>query len=174
MGIFLITATDLQWVNGGKDDPEDLCLHGHAIAVIGNRKLEYDATVSATALYLLKSLTEDHIIHEDNQILPCCGFFYLPNEKLDNVTILGCSNGIDWSIIHDGKTVVLELEDGTKETVGMEEYTTAVFKFADMVEDFYRSCSPKILPKDPFERNGYIAFWNEWHKRRGRSIHVAY
>jgi hypothetical protein len=93
---------------------------------------------------------------------------------LDNVTILGCSNGIDWSIIHDGKTVVLELEDGTKETVGMEEYTTAVFKFADMVEDFYRSCSPKILPKDPFERNGYIAFWNEWHKRRGRSIHVAY
>jgi hypothetical protein len=110
MGIFLITATDLQWVNGGKDDPEDLCLHGHAIAVIGNRKLEYDATVSATALYLLKSLTEDHIIHEDNQILPCCGFFYLPNEKLDNVTILGCSNGIDWSIIHDGKTIVLELE----------------------------------------------------------------
>lgn len=74
MGFFSISATDLKWINGSKDDPEDLCLHGHAIAVIGNRKLEYDATISATALYLLKSLTEDHIIHDDNQMLPCCGF----------------------------------------------------------------------------------------------------
>lgn len=114
MGFFSINATDLKWINGSKDDPKDLCLHGHAIAVIGNRKLEYDATISATALYLLKSLTEDHIIYKDNQMLPCCGFSYIPNEKLDNVTILGCPNGIDWSIIHDGETVVLELEDGTK------------------------------------------------------------
>jgi hypothetical protein len=110
MGFFSISATDLKWINGSKDDPEDLCLHGHAIAVIGNRKLEYDATISATALYLLKSLTEDHIIHDDNQMLPCCGFFFIPNGKLDNVTILGCPKGIDWSIIHDGKTIVLELE----------------------------------------------------------------
>lgn len=42
-------------------------------------------------------------------MLPCCGFFYIPNEKLDNATILGCPNGIDWSI-HDGKTVVLEMK----------------------------------------------------------------
>lgn len=58
---------------------------------------------------LLKSLTEDHIIYQDNQMLPCCGFFYLPNEELNNVTICGCLNGIDWSIIHDGEKVVLEL-----------------------------------------------------------------
>lgn len=45
------------------------------------------------------------------------------------------------------------------------EYTNEVFKFADMVENFYMSCSPKIL-KEPFERDGYTAFWNEWHRRR--------
>ena len=33
-------------------------------------KFHIDATVSATALYLLKTLTEEHIIYEDNQMLP--------------------------------------------------------------------------------------------------------
>ena len=65
-----------------KDDADDLCLHGHAVAYIGNRKLEYECTVSATALYLLKSLTEDHIMCEDNQILPCCGFLIFQMKHL--------------------------------------------------------------------------------------------
>lgn len=33
-------------------------------------KFHIDATVSATALYLLTTLTEEHIIYEDNQMLP--------------------------------------------------------------------------------------------------------
>lgn len=57
MGRFLISATDLRWIDDSKDNPEDYCLHGHAIAIIGDRKLEYDCTVSATALYLLKSIS---------------------------------------------------------------------------------------------------------------------
>ena len=36
---------------------------------------------------------------------------------------------------------------------------------ADKVEAFYRSCRPKHIPKDEFARNGYIAFWNERHRR---------
>lgn len=75
MGFFSINATNFEWIDGSNDNPEDLCLHGHAIAYIGKQKLEYDATISATALYLLKTLTEDHIISTDNQMLPCCGFF---------------------------------------------------------------------------------------------------
>ena len=90
IGIFKIDVEDLGWINGVDDDPNDLCLHGHAVVYIGERRLEYDATVSATALYLLKSLTEDHIINEDIQILPCCGFFYIPDKSLDNVVISGC------------------------------------------------------------------------------------
>ena len=32
--------------NDGKDDPMDLCLHGHAVVKIGERVLEDDCTVS--------------------------------------------------------------------------------------------------------------------------------
>ncbi|MPW26963.1 hypothetical protein GC105_14355 [Alkalibaculum sp. M08DMB] len=166
MGAFSIDAENFEWINGSKDDQEDLCLHGKAIAYIGNVKLEYNATVSATALYLLKTLTENHIINTDNQMLPCCGFFYIPNEELNNVVISGCPNGIDWSVIHDGDKVILELEDGTKESVAIEDYRKVVYNFADKVEAFYNSCSPKVLPKEDFDRNGYLAFWNEWHRRR--------
>lgn len=55
MGIFKIDVTDLQWINGPEDDPQDLCLHGHVTARIGDTILEDDGTVSATALYLLKT-----------------------------------------------------------------------------------------------------------------------
>ena len=26
-------------------------------------------------------------------------------------------------------------------------------------------CAPKELPPNEYDRNGYIAFWNEWHRR---------
>lgn len=77
-------------------------------------------------------------------MLPCCGFFYIPNEELDNVVISGCPNGIDWSVIHDGDKVILELDDGTKESVAIEDYRKAVYDFVDKVEAFYNSCSPKV------------------------------
>ena len=74
MGTFSIDAKDFEWIDGSRNDPEDLCLHGYATAIIGNQKLEYWVTVSATALYLLKSLTENHLIDEDIiQMLPYCG-----------------------------------------------------------------------------------------------------
>ena len=65
--MFSITAYNLHWMEG-IDPTEDLCLHGNAKAIIGHEILEYDdATVSSTALYLLKSLKEDHKIYESNQ-----------------------------------------------------------------------------------------------------------
>lgn len=169
MGMFSIDVENFEWINGSKDDPHDLCLHGDAIVHIGDVKLEYKATVSATALYLLKTLTENHIKGKDNQMLPHCGFFFVPNDALDNVSIIGCNDGIDWSVMHDGDNVILELDDGTKETVAIEDYKKVVYDFADKVEEFYNSCSPKVLPKDEYERAGYLAFWNEWHRRRNES-----
>ncbi len=165
-GKFLIDATELHWIDGSADNADDLCLHGHAIAYIGNERIEFDATVSATALYLLKTLTEEHIIYKDNQMLPCCGHFYIPDEKLENVTICGCNQGIDWSVMHSGRDVILILESGTEIIIPFEEYRQEVYKFADKIENYYKQCSPKNVPCDEFERNGYIAFWNEWHRRR--------
>lgn len=99
-------------------------------------------------------------------MLPCCGFFLIADEKLENVCISGCLNGIDWSVIHDGENVRLILEDGSATVVSLSEYKKEVYKFADKVEAFYKSSEPRELPKDEFDRNGYIAFWNEWYRRR--------
>lgn len=168
MGVFKIDVEELSWINEEKDDKEDLCLHGNAIVIVGKRKLEYHATVSATALYLLKTLTEEHIINEDNQMLPCCGFFYIPNSDLTEVSIIGCDNGIDWTVLHEDNRVKIILENGEETIVDLEEYRLEVFRFVDKIEDFYKKCSPKKLSKDKFESDGYIAFWNEWHRRRGK------
>ena len=168
MGIFQIEGRDFAWLTGERDDPEDRCLHGHVEVRIGEAVVAYDCTVSAAALYLLKTLTGDHIIHQDNQLLPCCGFFLVADKALENVTIIGCDYGVDWSVVHDGDSVRLILEDGREERVPLEAYRREVFRFADSVEAFYRACSPKKIPEDPFDRDGYTAFWNEWRRRRGK------
>ena len=168
MSKFKIEANGLYWLCGQDDGSEDLCLHGHAVALIGERKLEYaDCTVSATALYLLKTLTEDHIIDTDNQLLPCCGHTLIANEDLSNVIISGCPNGIDWSVLHEGDCLRLVLEDGYAVTVPMSQYRAEVYRFADSIEAFYKSSPPRRDPQDEFDRRGYVAFWNEWHRRRG-------
>ena len=100
-------------------------------------------------------------------MLPCCGFFIIANDDLDNVVICGCLNGIDWSVLHNSdNSITLVTEDGTEEIIALADYKAEVYKFADKIESFYSLCSPKVLPKDEFDRNGYIAFWNEWHRRR--------
>lgn len=87
MGTFHIEGWDFQWITGAADDPEDLCLHGSVRVHIGDTVLEDVGTVSATALYLLKSLTEDHKMNaEDVQMIPCCGHFLIANEDLSQVT----------------------------------------------------------------------------------------
>lgn len=166
--IFKIDVDDLTWIKN-EDDPSDLCLHGHAIVMIGDEKLEYDATVSATALYLLKTLSEEHIIYEENQLLPCCGFTLYANDDLSCVDIIGCPNGIDWTVLHEGNNVKIILENKKEVIISLEEYKKEVYKFADKIEAYYEQYQPKILPDDEVDRNGYIAFWNEWHRRRNRS-----
>lgn len=160
---FHIDATDLHWLEGIEDT--DLCLHGHGTAVIGERTLEYDCTVSSTALYLLKSLTENHMIYEDNQMLPCCGHFLIPDEKGENVYISGCPNGKDWSIRHVAGAVELILEDGYTVTVPLDDYRREVLAFAQKIEDFYNA-HPRTLPEDEWSRKVCELFWAEWHRRK--------
>ena len=163
---FNITADNFAWITGAADDPEDKCLHGHVTVTIGGKTFEANGTVSATALYLLKSLTEDHIpADHDLQMVPCCGHFYIASEDLMTVTILGCDTGLDWTIRHDGRTVLLTAPDGTEESVPYSDYLYKVCRFADKVERYYDQCSPKVIRDDEFDRNGYTAFWNEWYRR---------
>ena len=165
--LFKIHIDDLFWINGTKDDPKDMCLHGRMWVVIGGRMVELDGevTVSASALYFLKTLTEDHILNEDNQMLPCCGHWIVPNEDGKNVTIYGCPLGVDWTVLQVGGMVVVNLEDGTRISIPLELYKREVFRFADEVEAFYHACSPK-QPYSDWERENWRLFWNEWHRRR--------
>ena len=73
---------------------------------------------------------------------------------------------MDWSTVHTENGVKIILPSGQEEEIEMESYKTEVFAFADSVETYYNACSPKELPNDDFRINGYVAFWNEWHRRR--------
>jgi len=163
--MFEINVTNLAWLENVNEET-DLCLHGKAVAKIGDETFEYDATVSATALYLLKSLTEDHVIHHTNQMLPCCGFSIYANQNMDNVDICGCPNGVDWSVIHVGSDVKITTASGKETMVRLDEYRKSVYSFVDKIEEYYTKSTPKVLPKDKVDREGYIAFWNEWHRHR--------
>ena len=166
MGIFKIKADDFQWIGGVKDDPKDLCLHGHVTVQFSDTVLEDIGTVSATALYLLKTLTEDKVMaYHDIQMIPCCGHFLIANAELTEVQISGCDTGTDWSTIHEGDMVRLILPSGQEEVVTLREYQYEVLDFAKSVKRCYDACTPKEIPEDEFERNGYTAFWNEWQRR---------
>lgn len=170
MELFKICIEDLYWIDGSKDNPDDLCLHGKMYTVIGEQKLVHDGsvTVSASALYFLKTLTEDHIINKDNQMMPCCGHMIIPNEDGKTVTIAGCTQGVDWTVLHEGENVKIILEDGAKIIVPLEMYKNEVFKFADEIEAFYNASTPKKLSEneEDWERKAYLLFWDEWHRRR--------
>ncbi len=162
---FQIELESAYWLGDQADEPGDLCLHGNVTAQIGEAVLSFGATVSSTGLYLLKTLEKNHVAGEENQMLPCCGHLLLPNKELTEVEISGCPYGIDWSVEHVPGGVKLTTESGAVTFVPMEEYRETVFRFADIVEAFYQRSAPK-KPFDDFEKRGYTAFWNEWHRRR--------
>lgn len=166
MGRFQIDAAGLTWLGGMPDDPQDLRLHGCVTAVIGEQTFTCGATVSAAALYLLKSLTEEHRSGEGLQMLPCCGFSLYADDARENVTIIGCKNGIDWTVLHEGDAVRLIPDGGEETVVPLREYRAEVERFADKIEAFYLSCTPKALPEDVLARVGYVTFWKEWRRRR--------
>ena len=171
MGVFKIRADQFEWINGAKDDPQDLCLHGRVTAQFGDTILEDHGTVSATALYLLKTLTEDKLMQPyDIQMIPCCGYFLMANSDLTEVQISGCDTGTDWSTVHEGDSVRFILPTGQEEVVSLREYQYEVLDFAKSVKRYYDACTPKEIPEDEFDRNGYIAFWNEWHRRYNEGL----
>jgi len=165
--MFKIDATNLRWLEGMNPE-NDLCLHGNVVVIIGDERLEENsATVSAAALYLLRTLTKDHSRDRENPLIPCCGFSMYADEYMANVDIIGCPNGIVWSVVHVSDGVKITTENSTEITIEIGDYRNIVYSFADKIEDYYLQSSPKVLPNDEYDRDGYIAFWNEWHRRRG-------
>ncbi len=169
--MFKIEILKKYWINGEADDAGDLCLHGDVLVRIGEQCLgDTNVTISATGLYLLRSLENNHLIGNEEHMLPCCGHAMYANKTLDTVEIIGCPNGVDWSIVHDGGKVKFMTESGYVSEVIVTEYRGAVMKVVSEVESFYQVSSDKILPDNELDRQGYLAFWNEWIRRRRQYV----
>lgn len=165
---FILEVSDLHWIRD-VDDENDLCAHGKVFLKIGNEivcdKESLDVTVSSTALYLMRTLTQDYKKGDfASQILPCCGFVMISeSEESDFVNICGCSTGIDWKIEHiDNSKIKHTTENGESITVDFEDYKTLVKDFFLKVDEFYRKGKPKKIPTDDFYRKGFLSFQNEW------------
>ena len=165
---FRVDADRLYWIkDDGADDPDDFCLHGNVMVKLGEEFFEYGATVSAAGLYLLRTLTENHLIREGEAMLPCCGHFMIANEDLSAVGIYCCPNGLDWSVTHENGSVKLITKTEKETLIDIDVYRDEVYAFADKIEAFYKNSAAKNLSgTDTFLRDGYIAFWNEWNRRR--------
>lgn len=172
-----LTCITLTWVQGSIDDPDDHCAHGTV-------KFEVDGvsfvtpddgewTVSAAALYLLRSLEEDHTpaswITGGNLLFPCCGFAPIVDSNGHRVDFMGtCPNGRQVWIERTESGHRLHGDRG-EATVSREQWRAAVLEFADQVDAHYRACDPKNQPRDASEVAGWAAFWTEWRERRSRA-----
>ena len=166
--IFQIDVDSMEWIDGTKDNAEDLCLHGSVSVQMGDYKNRVDCTVSAAALYLLKTLSRNHEEDKEIQLLPCCGHAIISKEADENGEICdvlpGCDYGLDWSVMHDGDFVRLIVAGEEKAVVPFEQYKMQVFQFADKVSAFYDSAPPRYIHNDfkDLDYKGFMAFKAEW------------
>lgn len=132
---FELRLLNLQWLEGMPAE-EELCAHGQVRVRLGDRVLsgEQDTwTVSAAALFLLRTLPTDHTAEHpvDDQLVPCCGFTMWPDETSEDVVVLGCPNGVDWWVEHQPPQVQLTTPEGEAVLLPFEVYRIQVLEFAD-------------------------------------------
>jgi hypothetical protein len=166
----------LHWIQDIGDDSFDLCAHGEVEFRIDDDIVLFthgeNLTVSAAALYLLRTLTAAHTKSSrvSEHLFPCCGFTMVAIPEEADVLIFGCVNGEDVEVDHqeNGDGVIIRMNDGREWKVTWTDWRTAVFAFADRVSEFYESSSPKEYPDD--DAAGYLKFLDEWQRRRGKSL----
>jgi hypothetical protein len=158
----------------------DLCVHGGVEVRVDNvvfsDGIDTDWTVSASALYFLRTLTQDHTKEHPvcEHLIPHCGFAMFAPHRGNDVTILGCPNGIDFEVRHFENKVVLTKLDNERITITKSEWQQAIFQFTDAVEQFYNTNEPR-QPEDKQSEEGYKAFWTEWKRRRyGKSTRRSF
>lgn len=167
---FDLKILQLHWLKEGEEEAnkDDLCAHGSLYIRIGEQILSDTSsgswTLSATALYLMKTVFQNYKIGDfHNQLVPCCGHFFIPADDGNSVFITGCPKGIDWNIEHlSDNRVKHSTKEGAEGYITLEKYKELVVDFVKAIELFYRKSLPKNTPTDDFEKAGYKAFWKEW------------
>ena len=171
MAAIILRPTNLHWINESVDDPADLCAHSSVDFRINGDALIAPGdgiwTVSAAALYLLRSLSQPHRKAQGigDQLFPCCGNGIFEVEGEDDVLIVGCNSGIDFEVVQITDHVLLTGADGIDHHVPLSEWKRAVFDFSDAVWSFYAASSPKE-PEDHSEQRSFRKFLSEWSRRR--------
>lgn len=168
----ILKTTNLTWANGQLDDPEDMCAHGNIHFQIGSDILvkpdDGEWTVSASALYLLRTLEKSHTFKSPlfDHLFPCCGFNMFNVQGEENVVICGCPNGIDFEIIHIYQEVVIRNTSKplTIYKIPMSVWSDAVIAFSSNIRAFYEQSSPK-QPDNSEDKDGYNKFIQEWNFR---------
>lgn len=164
-----LTPTNLKWLNTDGDCPEDLCAHSTVQFSVDGLEIvapNEEWTVSASAIYLLRTLERDHLIDDPvgEHLFPCCGHSMFNVEDSDDVLIVGCPNGIDASIEHLDDKVRITSDSGESRIVLGSEWNTAVLEFSQSVREFYESSADKI-PGDDVARDGFNRMLLEWERR---------
>lgn len=163
-----LRPTNLHWIDS-VNEVVDLCAHSGVDFRIGDSILVSggDWTVSAAALYLLRTLSQPHTKQQPitEYLFPCCGNGIFEIEGQDDVQIVGCNSGIDFEVSRIGDTVILTADDGTQHRVTFSDWKRAVCEFSDLVQAFYAASAPKE-PEDEWEQRSFRKFLSEWARRR--------
>jgi hypothetical protein len=163
--IFELHILDIHWVNDIIDN-EDLCVHGKMFVKIDNEIISDDNsgdwTLTATGLYLLRSLNKNYEPYMyNNFLLPCCAFdFWLDDNN--QVFFMGCINGIDFIIEHHENNIVkIRSLNGAEAIINKSKFSDIVYKFTSEIEIFYKNKEKKVNKEN---KKGYKVFWDEWKK----------
>lgn len=162
--MFAIDSLELCWQDGQPEET-DLCAHGAVRIHVGEYVLEGEVSMSASALHLLRSVTDDHEPDPLAKLFPMDGFSWTP-DGAGSIYLGGCPNGgFDGTVIHEDDFVHIALEGRPEVRVPLDQYRAEVFCFADAVEGLFRTSCPKVVCNE-LDKLWYPAFWEEWCGRR--------
>lgn len=168
-----LTPTRLHWIKDDGDDQSDLCSHSPVLFQIEDKILvapsDGTVTVSAAAIYLLRTLQRDHTKENPvgEQLLPCCGHA-LYDTGDEDVLICGCPNGSNIWVNHNPNGAIqLTATSGKSFTVTEIDWRDAVKVFSDLVRQFYDQSPPRI-PAEA-DKDGFSKMMAEWDRRRSEA-----
>lgn len=160
-----LTAADLHFLGDNeKERRRDLCLHGSVFLSIDGTVLcdGGEWCVSASALRFMRSVFVDHISASGEQMIPCCGHFMIPSGDGKTVDIVGCSNGIDFDVIHESGGITVKTADGRIFLTDPGEYRRAVTGYSKEIGRFMQNQPARVID-DRWERSAFAAFCEEWN-----------
>lgn len=175
--MIILRPRELTWINDKVDDPFDLCAHGKVQFEIDGVNLvrveDGEWTVSAAALFLLRTLRKDHTKAAPlfENVIPHCGSGMYVGDDKEDVKIIECPIGINFQVIHVRDKVQILMDDKKPLLISTNDWRAAVLGFSQVVREFYAASTPKTLVDDS-DKAGFDKFMTEWENRHKGALDV--